>query len=37
MIKKILKCFSIITSLFLGGFGIGYFIGFALKSIILGG
>ncbi len=37
MIKKILKCFSIITSLFLGGVGIGYFIGLALRNIILGG
>ena len=37
MIKKILKYFSIIASLFFSGVGIGYFIGFALKSIILGG
>lgn len=37
MIKKILKYFGIITSLFLGGVGIGYFIGLALRSIILGG
>lgn len=37
MIKKILKCFGIIASLFLGGIGIGYFIGLVLRSIILGG
>lgn len=37
MIKKILKCFGIITSLFFSGVGIGYLIGLALRHIILGG
>ncbi len=37
MIKKILKCFCVISSLFFGGVGIGYFIGLALRNIILGG
>ena len=37
MIKKILKYFGIVTSLFFSGVGIGYFIGLILKSIILGG
>ena len=37
MIKKILKCFGIITSLFFGGVGIGYVIGLVLRNIILGG
>lgn len=37
MIKKILKCFGIITSLFFGGVGIGYLIGLVLRNIILGG
>jgi hypothetical protein len=37
MIKKILKCFCVISSLFFGGVGIGYCIGLTLRNIILGG